>query len=366
VRPTSPADDVLEVSLFGRGVGECVVVHLGAGDWMIVDSFKVEREPVALRYLRALGVSPRQVRAVVVTHWDDDHVRGVAEIVKHCRGARFVCSGALRHQEFTRYIKLADRLPAVRPFTSKNVEWTSGVTELSEAYDRIASHSAKVKYVGEEDLVWPPWSELDASRSHVVAWSPAPATFMAALEEARQLFNHAKAGRRVRRLRANDLSVALMVTAGQRRVLLGGDLENTGNDATGWHAVVASDLPRLGRAEVFKVPHHGSLNGDHDDIWKRLLVQHPYAAVTTFSRSRLPRRRGKDRLLARTSRAYLAGLEGGRRDRDAERRQLASIASVDGLWSIEQGVGQIRLRAPIGGVASWSVACEGEAHQLVR
>ena len=32
-----PAPDELEVSLFGRGVGECAVVHLGSGEWLVVD-----------------------------------------------------------------------------------------------------------------------------------------------------------------------------------------------------------------------------------------------------------------------------------------------------------------------------------------
>lgn len=35
---TPPVADELEVSVFGPGVGESVVVHLGHGDWMVVDS----------------------------------------------------------------------------------------------------------------------------------------------------------------------------------------------------------------------------------------------------------------------------------------------------------------------------------------
>lgn len=45
-----PKADELEVSVFGPGIGECVVVHAGAGEWMIVDSC-VDRSsglPVAL------------------------------------------------------------------------------------------------------------------------------------------------------------------------------------------------------------------------------------------------------------------------------------------------------------------------------
>jgi glyoxylase-like metal-dependent hydrolase (beta-lactamase superfamily II) len=58
-------------------VGESLVVHLGDGDWMVVDSF-VDRQtgrPVALDYLTRLGLSPEKVlRHIVISHWHDDHM----------------------------------------------------------------------------------------------------------------------------------------------------------------------------------------------------------------------------------------------------------------------------------------------------
>src|SRR5438067_455186 len=39
VPKTEPPDSSeLELSVFGPGRGECLVVHLGAGEWMVVDS----------------------------------------------------------------------------------------------------------------------------------------------------------------------------------------------------------------------------------------------------------------------------------------------------------------------------------------
>src|SRR5260370_27238866 len=66
----------LEVSLFGPGVGECVVVHLGLGEWLVVDSCvdPVSRKPVALNYLSELHVDVgKAVKQVVAKHWHDDH-----------------------------------------------------------------------------------------------------------------------------------------------------------------------------------------------------------------------------------------------------------------------------------------------------
>lgn len=50
-----PGADEVEFTLLGPGYGESAVVHLGAGAWMIVDSFVVSESghgvPAALRYL---------------------------------------------------------------------------------------------------------------------------------------------------------------------------------------------------------------------------------------------------------------------------------------------------------------------------
>src|SRR4051812_1212421 len=98
-----PEPDELEVSLFGPGVGECVVVHIGAGEWLVVDSCidPSTRKPVALDYLTAMNVDvSRMVKLVVVTHWHDDHMRGVSALFSRAESAKFVCSSVLQVEEF--------------------------------------------------------------------------------------------------------------------------------------------------------------------------------------------------------------------------------------------------------------------------
>ena len=62
-----PELDVIEVSLFGPGYGECVVLHLGAGEWVIVDSCLDHRtgQPATLVYLSSLGIDPAVAVKVV-------------------------------------------------------------------------------------------------------------------------------------------------------------------------------------------------------------------------------------------------------------------------------------------------------------
>ena len=90
---TKPEYDEFELSLFGPGVGECIVIHLGAGEWIIVDSCKGERDPAAIEYLKSLKVSlEHEVKLVVATHWHNDHIRGLDTILSKCPVASFFAS----------------------------------------------------------------------------------------------------------------------------------------------------------------------------------------------------------------------------------------------------------------------------------
>ena len=67
--PGRPRTDEIELSVFGSGIGESLLVHLGFDDWVVVDSCIVREtgQPAALDYLREIGVSPGQIRLVVAT-----------------------------------------------------------------------------------------------------------------------------------------------------------------------------------------------------------------------------------------------------------------------------------------------------------
>lgn len=90
---TPPGEREIEVSVFGPGFGECLVIHAGHGDWIVVDSCLdvATREPAALTYLKALQVDPSAVRRIIATHWHDDHVRGLGKLLRACANALQLC-----------------------------------------------------------------------------------------------------------------------------------------------------------------------------------------------------------------------------------------------------------------------------------
>ena len=69
----------------------------------------------------------------------------------------------------------------------------------------------------------------------------------------------------------NHASVVVVVRADQEFLLQGGDLERTVSPHTGWNAVVASETRPQFLAKLFKVPHHGSSNGQSIEVWTKML-----------------------------------------------------------------------------------------------
>src|SRR5262249_47658562 len=103
----------------------------------------------------------------------------------------------------------------------------------------------------------------------------------------------------------NELSDALWVQVSSFIILLGAELEEHGEIERGWSAVIASRNRPTGQADLFKIAHHESETGHHDDIWKVLLHPQPIAVLTPWNRgSKLPTREDCTRILQKTCHAY--------------------------------------------------------------
>jgi hypothetical protein len=271
-----PSTDQLEVILFGPGYGECLLVGLGAGAWMIVDSCLDEHgEQPALAWLRAHGHDPAiDVRLVVATHWHDDHVRGISRVVAECATAKFVCSSALNSSQF---ITLVDAV-------ARGGDNRAGLAEFAAVHNLL------------DERHWQPpvWAHADRrvfSRSeapHAEVWllSPADEATQRSLHAFHELLEDQRkpVRNRVRAVQPNDATVVVLVIVEGAAALLGGDLETRGVRTLGWGAIVESAGRPRQRASLYKVAHHGSANADADEIWDHLLIAAPTAILAPFTR----------------------------------------------------------------------------------
>ena len=337
----------MEVSLFGPGYGECAVAHVGWGEWIVLDSFLTSRrEPVALQYFDELGVDPaRDVRLIVATHWHDDHMKGLGNLVSRCPEADFCCANALGSRAFLSVAAALARtgLPdgGVREIHAalSHLDRTDSQPHWATASRRIHRSSTCE--------VWSLSPDDDAYTSFLKSLAPEPGT-----------------GKRpgIDALTPNELSVVLLVRFdGGISCLFGADLERRG-----WTALLRDDARPRSRASVFKVPHHGSGNAYLQEVWDELLEREPFAILAPWRRGRgaLPKPEDVKRILAHTPNAYAtADPPAGPAPRNRwVRKRLKNLGAR--IAPETSSPGMIRLRRSLAGEDSWRVELFGSACHL--
>ncbi|MFQ5472670.1 MAG: MBL fold metallo-hydrolase [Dehalococcoidia bacterium] len=365
-----PRDDEVDVSLFGPGYGECVVVHVGGGDWVLIDSCRdVTGKQPALQYLRQMGLEPaRAVKLIVVTHWHDDHVRLLSDVVRECPETRIVLSTALRSEEFIALTRI------LGGHGVEDLPLGGGVRELASVIDalRARRHSDNTDgpiWAIADRALWARRGTADVPAASIHALSPSDASVTRAIQAFGGLLPRQGARpHRVSDPSPNHTSVVLWIHVGDKRVLLGADLEETGRPTEGWSAILNSTGRPDGAAEVFKVPHHGSSNAHSDQVWDELLHGDQPVAVLTPWRlggNALPSEKDAARICQRTSRAYITTKHV--RPRPIRRPRALERAIRDTVMSIQPAVlksGRVTVRGQTSGRGDWTTTMVSPAMAL--
>jgi hypothetical protein len=348
----APKPDELEISLFGPGYGESVALHLGGGRWMIVDSC-VDAESgraAVLTYLEQIGVNcATQVALVLATHWHDDHVRGLSEVVQTCEKSRFLCSAALQNGEFLALTQSAV-LGAER--TTSGVREFARVLEILRERKRAGHLQSGPLFASENMIV------EEADLCDVRALSPSSAAIERAMAGiAGMLPEQRRPHLRVAAPSPNEGSVALWVKGASGAALLAADVECQATDDRGWGAIFALSPARSGKAGLVKVPHHGSENAHDDRMWRDLLADNPSAMLTPWSRGAriLPSDSDRGRIIRLAPAAVLVGHRGPRPKR-YEPAVERTLKEVTQSRHIALGrVGHARARCGPSDGGSWRV-----------
>ena len=364
--PRAPHPEDVEVHVFGPGYGESLLVHLGQNRWIIVDSCKKSSNasPAAIEWLRQIDVDPGQaVTHVVATHWHDDHVRGLGETLEHCAAATLVCSSALLSKELIALFE-----DAAQPLQAHS----SGVDEIrrlvAELKRRKSNGVSKTVGLGVEFATANKRIVLEEGPPSCEVWalSPSSAEIELSLREFARMLNDSpmnKAKPVVRPPKPNDTAVVLWIKVGERILLLGSDLEERRSNASsraatdcGWSAILASTVRPRSQAEIFKVAHHGSETGHHDEIWSSLLRATPLSLVTPFVRgtSRLPNDDDKARILSLSGEAYMSAPRRPKKYRPKDR--VVAWAYQGKNPTVPAAMGHIRARvSALDATSRWDI-----------
>lgn len=279
-----PARDEIEISLFGPGFGESLAIHLGARQWIIVDSCvdKGIPDPIPIHYLKNIGVDvTTEVSHVVASHWHDDHVRGLSQIVEQCTQARFVCASAMMSDKF----QLLGELYSTPPSAPR-----SGIDNFAKVHMVVDAQRKTVVRAGPNRqfinrLGAPLGLHYDVK---LFSLSPSDEAAEAAVRNLASSLSAKIPVKRLANLLPNDFSIVLQLMAGQDSFLFGSDMET--HAKYGWRAILASEGKPTETSLAFKVAHHGADSGHDDEVWAKMLQPNPYAIMTPFVRGgvRLP------------------------------------------------------------------------------
>ena len=173
-----PNSDQLELTIFGAGVGESILIHLGGQNWIVIDSllYGHNENPPTLEYLHLLNLEPSVVlRLIVATHWHDDHIRGLRRILAAAPSSRFIASAALGKEEF---------IASVSQYESKHrLAAGSGVRELYEIQRSLGSRPVTRALQNRPVLFLPAGESGYGCNCTVTTLSPSDAQFQKFLEE---------------------------------------------------------------------------------------------------------------------------------------------------------------------------------------
>ncbi|MBI1894644.1 MAG: MBL fold metallo-hydrolase [Candidatus Rokubacteria bacterium] len=367
-RHEPPAPDEAEVSLFGPGIGESAVVHLGGGDWIVIDSC-VEtgtREPVAVKYLANLGLhSEHSLRLIIVSHWHDDHIRGISSVLQAAPHAVIACSAALNSDEFFQLTAFSRRAMTEWPGTAEFEAVLAILEQRAPAGVRPAAIGPTWAVANQR--LWQRSATGSIPSAEVYALSPSAAALTLAINGFADMLPVAGPARKLVALTPNQAAVAVWIVFGSFNILLGSDLEASTNPLIGWHAIITSQARPTGLAHVFKVPHHGSDDADEPAVWTTMLVPNPCAVLTPFIKgpSPLPRPTDISRLKARTNELYCTAAPKGwappRRDPAVERTLRETVRA---RRAISGPMGHVRIRAQHSAPNSLQVDLFNGAHRL--
>lgn len=350
-----PDDDELEISLFGPGLGESVVIHVGGGEWTIVDSCRnpATGRPVAVEYLERLDVDcASAVSTLVVTHWDSDHIRGIGDVAAACPQATVWCTSAIDNAEFDVLLDTEDDHPGATAGRLREL------AHLRRACKERTRRQPGIDWTSSRKRLLIRREDEQLPRRELWALSPSSHSLTLTMHRLSHVFREDSGplADEVKRMRRNDASSALMLCLGERGALLGADLEYTPDDRCGWLAAIPVACELDVAADFVKLPHHGSDDAHCDEMWSDVLIDHPAAAVTPWRSggNELPRDTDRDRIRHHTDRAYLTSPSPRVTDDDTLLHAVEDMNAVP----LEGHFGHVRWRRPMTRDGQWTVALD--------
>jgi hypothetical protein len=346
-----PKDNEIEVSIFGPGCGECIIIHAGNNEWIIVDSCKMANSSssVALEYFKSLNITPN-VKFICASHWHDDHILGISELLNEYKDATFVLSSALIQEKFTDMVMNS---PAGRKLY-KNI--SPGMSEMRNIYSELKNRKRKATQAKINTDIYRNKKNGFLLRAISPDDDVTKKSLLALLALIEKNISENQSAVVIPNIRPNDISVALQASFSNTSILLGADLETKG-----WALSIKNEL-NLKKSNLYKVAHHGGKSGDHDHIWSHALDESPISIITPFNKgSKIPNGTDLKRILNNSSQVYITTRKNRKLEKDYEDKYVRKSLKEKKAFYLKNDYSYVCLRKEIDSNDDWSVSTYGNA-----
>lgn len=353
-----PENDEIEISLFGSGHGESILIHTGNNEWSIIDSCysKGINVPSALYYLDKIKVDLCNIKSVTATHWDDDHIRGLSKIVEKCTNAKFIISAAINDLKFVKLVVDSPLSQAI----SIGQQSKTGITEFNLIYNILKNSGRRPDYAIKGTIIWN--SQIQNHNAKIISLSPHPEVFDKAIRSIISEIPSVNSSiGSIKPPKTNYTSIVLWVIVGNDRLLLGADMEES-SDYKGWTLLLEDKSLIDKKAQVYKVAHHGSETGHHDKIWSDLLENNPICMIAPWKGNRLPSQSDIDRIKQSSNEIYISHSSEERKAKSDNKVVKRFLESKNAKYLFPE-FGMVRLRKKIDDL-NWTTECFGNAEKI--
>ena len=240
-----------------------------------------------------------------------------------------------------------------------NADSTSGVSEFRKLFEVLRGTNNPPEYASKDSLL------IDEEDAQVWSLSPHNTIFTKAIEAIiAQIPDKTGSVQRIKSPKPNYSSVVLWVKSNNDRILLGADLEESPSHR-GWSLIIYEKKSSIidAKASLFKVSHHGSETGHHDNIWTDLLNTDPFCLVAPFNRNpKLPKESDIARINSYTDNAYITSYERDARSSTSTDSYIRRRMSDRKATYAHEPYSYVRARKD--NVESWAIETYGRAKKL--
>ena len=289
-----PKNSELELTFFGPGFGESIVLHIPGLGWALIDSCEFgslnKRVVPPLQYLTSRNV--QKLAFLILSHPHLDHFKGMEQIIDHYLGridriCRYAGDGA---RELAAYL------------VNRGIKGNPGAERLASvlaAFKKAAEHGAERRRLGAMTQIVPRKSAFIDDLSfelEVLSLSPSAEDEESYVDILRNAFP--KLNGQITEVpdhQHNLVASAIWIQVGEVVVILGSDVEEGRSQSSGWRGIVRSaDAPDL-CVKALKVPHHGSPGAFYARAWEEHCKRGEITSVVIpYDRGVSPRPSGVD------------------------------------------------------------------------